>query len=108
MGDAIRFDGADGVGILIEVTSSGGDVVRRGGIADGAVADAGKSLKQVVAQLGPLTEAFAAEVKRTGSGPDEVEVEFAVKVSADANLIIAKTTGEANFRLKLRWSGPDR
>jgi hypothetical protein len=33
-----------------------------------------------------------------------VEVEFSVKLSAGANVIITRTEGEANFRIALRWS----
>jgi hypothetical protein len=37
-----------------------------------------------------------------------VEVEFAVKLSADAGVIIARTGGEAHFRVLLRRSGSQR
>jgi Trypsin-co-occurring domain 1 len=36
--------------------------------------------------------------------PDEVNIEFAVKLSADANVIIARTGAEANFTISLRWT----
>ena len=34
---------------------------------------------------------------------DEVDVEFAVEISADSNLVMARAGGEANFRIALRW-----
>src|SRR5687767_4013275 len=103
MGDVMRFGGSDGDAVLIELADARTDEVRRGGLSTSAVVDASKTLEQVIAQLKPLTEAFASEVRVT-DGPEEVELEFAVRMSADANLVIAKTTGEANFRMKLRWS----
>jgi Trypsin-co-occurring domain 1 len=33
-----------------------------------------------------------------------VTVEFSIKLSADANVIIARTAGEANFRISMSWS----
>jgi hypothetical protein len=36
-------------------------------------------------------------------GQPEVKVEFAVKISADSNVIIARVCEAANFRIALRW-----
>jgi NTP-dependent ternary system trypsin peptidase co-occuring protein len=35
--------------------------------------------------------------------PDEIAIEFGVKLSADVGAIIARTGGEANFKISLRW-----
>ena len=44
------------------------------------------------------------KLRTAADWPDEVEVEFAVKISADSNVIIARVGGEANFRIALRWA----
>ena len=31
-------------------------------------------------------------------------MEFSIKLSADANVIIARSAGEANFKISMRWS----
>ena len=36
-------------------------------------------------------------------GPDEVELEFAVKFSSDAGAVIAKAGAEASAKIKLKW-----
>jgi hypothetical protein len=38
--------------------------------------------------------------------PHEIEVEFAVKLTADARIVIAQAGGEANFRIVLKWARP--
>ena len=53
--------------------------------------------------LGPMLGGFIERVRAT-AGPAEVEVEFAIRISADANVIVARTGGEANFRVTARWA----
>ncbi|GAA3235538.1 CU044_2847 family protein [Actinocorallia longicatena] len=41
------------------------------------------------------------------ASPDEVEVKFGVKVSGDADWLVAKAATEANFEIKLVWRSAD-
>jgi hypothetical protein len=93
----------EGGSLLIEVDEPTTGPVTRGGPAD-IVSKAGESLEQVLGQLGPAVRGIVAQLRAAADWPDEVEVEFAVKLSTDANVIIARTGGEANFRIALRWS----
>jgi hypothetical protein len=68
------------------------------------VIEAGSSLEQALAGLGPAIEGIVAQVRATTDWPDEVNIEFAVKLSADANVIIARTGAEANFTISLKWT----
>jgi Trypsin-co-occurring domain 1 len=36
--------------------------------------------------------------------PNEFEVEFAIKLTAEAGAVIASTSTEANFRVVMRWT----
>lgn len=40
-------------------------------------------------------------------GPDEIEVKFGIKVSGQANWIVAKAATEANFEITLTWKHGD-
>jgi Trypsin-co-occurring domain 1 len=93
-----------GGSILVEVDDARAGPVTRGGRMDEAVVKAGESLENVLGQIGPAVRGIVAQLRETADWPDEVEVEFAVKLSAGANVIITRTTGEANFRIALRWS----
>ena len=55
-----------------------------------------------------VEDGVVSELRSAADWPEQVEVEFAVKLSADANVIIARSGGEANFRVALRWSRGDR
>jgi hypothetical protein len=75
--------------------------VRRASRSDDVVDAAVESYEQ---RLGPITKAARAtlgalrEVK-----PDEVELEFGVRLNAAAGVVIAKTGGEGHLRVKLLW-----
>lgn len=107
MCELIEFKDASGDPIFVEVAPSGGSALR-GTRPTEAVVEAGKSLEQVVGRLGPTIRAIVSELHSVADSPAEVEIEFAVKLSADSNLIIARAGGEANFRIALRWSRASR
>jgi hypothetical protein len=94
-----------GGSLLVEVESPDSGRVTRGGSAPEVVTKAGETLEQVIGRLGPAVEGIVSELRARAEWPDEVEVEFAVKLSADANVIIARAGGEAHFRIALRWAG---
>jgi hypothetical protein len=105
MAQLVKFMTEQGEPLLVEVADSWEQPVTRGGRTGGAaVVEAGKSLEEVVGQLGPVVKGIVSQLRTAADWPDEVEVEFAVKISADSNVIIARVGGEANFRIALRWA----
>jgi Trypsin-co-occurring domain 1 len=98
----VAFDLEQGGSVLVEVDEPARGPVTRGRTSD-VVSRAGESLEQVLAKLGPTLQGIVSELRATADWPEEVEVELAVKLSTDANVIIARTGGEANFRITLRW-----
>lgn len=104
MSELLEFKSEQGGVVLVEVEDRAAGPVTRGGRSQAAVVEAGESLERVLGQLGPLIKGIVSELRAAADWPDEVEVEFAVKVSADSNVIIARAGGEANFRIALKWS----
>lgn len=101
----LEFKSEQGATVLVETADPArSGPLTRGGRADEAIAEASKSLESMLSQLGPAVKGIVSELRASTDWPDEVEVEFAVKISADSNVIIARAGGEANFRIALRWS----
>lgn len=44
-------------------------------------------------------------IEQIAQPPDSVELSFGVKLSAAAGVVLAKASGEANFTVKMSWSG---
>ena len=104
MGDLLAFKDEDGNGLVyVETADTDRGPTMRGGPIGSNIIEAGQSLEQVVGRIGPIVKSMVTEIRQSAEWPDEVEVEFAVKISADSNLVIAKAGGEANFRIALRW-----
>jgi hypothetical protein len=104
VGELLKFQSDEGETVLVEVAEPPSGPVTRGGRPGAAVVEAGESLDHVVGRLGPAIKGIVSELREAADWPEEVEVEFAVKISADSNVIIARAGGEANFRIALRWS----
>jgi hypothetical protein len=41
----------------------------------------------------------------SGLAPDTKEVEFGIKLTAEAGALISKVAGEGHFTVRLAWSG---
>lgn len=73
--------------------------------ADFRPAGAGQVLGEVRSAVAPAIEAAKAVLEKAKEiRPDEIELTFGIKVSGGANWLVAKTSGEGNFEIMLRWS----
>jgi hypothetical protein len=95
---------AEGGSILVEVDEAMGETVVRGRGGAAVLPPLEKPLEHVLASLGPVTRALLSQLRALSDSPHEIEVEFAVKLTADANIIIARAGSEANFRIALKWA----
>jgi hypothetical protein len=96
----------EGGSILIEVDESPNGPALRG--RGRAAAPSTEVLEDILAGLGPATRAVLAQLRALADAPHEIEVEFGVKISAEASVIIARAGTEANFRVALKWTDSGR
>ena len=100
MAEFVRFTLDDGSQVLFECAES--DLVaRHGGPPD--VFDGG----ELTARLQEVAEA-AEEVAgslRARLAPDEVSLEFGLKVSGGVNWFFAKAQGEGTIKVTVKWAG---
>ncbi|MGH3902577.1 MAG: CU044_2847 family protein [Pseudonocardiaceae bacterium] len=103
MSVVVRFEGDGGQGLLVEVDDDAYGVakVSRGG---DAMIEAGQRLDEVLAQTRPTIRAVVEAIRDLA--PDEHEIEFGLKLNAEAGVIVAKTAMEGHFTMKLTWRRP--
>lgn len=99
----LDLDLEEGGSILVEVAEPPREEVTRGGRGRVDVEKAASTLEEVLARLGPANRAIISQLRALADAPEEIEVEFGVKLNADANVVIARTGAEANFRILLKW-----
>lgn len=59
--------------------------------------------------LESVRAAAVSALKKFGDevlAPDQVEIEFGIKLNVEAGAVIAKTSGEGHLTVKLAWSRP--
>ncbi|OKI32429.1 hypothetical protein A6A29_21815 [Streptomyces sp. TSRI0281] len=88
------------VKVQIDETADGLVQVARPGQV---VARATRSLDDMLAGIRPVAESFVDGFRDMERQPDEIGVEFGLSLSAEADMVISRTTGQANFKVTLTW-----
>lgn len=61
------------------------------------------SVQQALEQLAPVLSMVSRSVLQLR--PDEMEIEFGLKMGGETGIVIAKGTGGVNFAVRLAWKG---
>jgi hypothetical protein len=102
MSEVVRFTTTEGETMLVEVGDDafGTDRISRD---RAGVVEAGKRLEEALAAVLSVTSMVR------DMSPDEHEIEFGLKLTAEAGALVAKTAAEGHIVVKLRWQrDPDR
>jgi hypothetical protein len=102
MKQLLEFSLESGGSIVVEVDQDVAGTVlaaRPGEIA----AQVKESFESALAPVTPAAEALIARLSGLSERPDEVTVEFGIKLTGTLNAIIASSAGEANISVKLTW-----
>lgn len=69
----------------------------------GVPEEAAKEFEQALDDIKSVAETIVQKLKDLSSQPDNVGVEFGIKMNAQAGAFIASTAVEANFKITLSW-----
>jgi len=102
----IVFDLEDGHSLTVEVDEPedeyGGGVL--GVDMPGQVlAKARQSFEQSLETIKPAAVAIVKKLRSLAESPDEIQVEFGIKLNAEAGAVVASSGVEANFTITLKW-----
>ncbi len=100
----IEFPLEDGGSIVVEsqVTEPAGGMVRAGRPVE-IVTKAGQTFEAALEKIKPAAAAIITKLRSLSDPPDEVEVEFGVKMNTEAGVFIAAVGAEANYKVTLKW-----
>jgi Trypsin-co-occurring domain 1 len=102
----VEFPLQAGGTVVVEVAERssfrGGELTR--GLGTTNVAErATDTFEAAFDRVRPAAEAVVDGFRRLAESPDEIEVEFGIRLNAEVGAIVAQASGEANFTIKLRW-----
>ncbi|MGW3938142.1 CU044_2847 family protein [Streptomyces phaeochromogenes] len=99
----MKLDGGDVV--LMEVSGHDGAGVQRVGRGAALAAGASDTLQQALSRVRPALDAVVTSTRSLAEPPESVTVEFGVKLTAEAGVVVARGTTEANFTVTVCWPG---
>ncbi|MFI0819498.1 CU044_2847 family protein [Streptomyces sp. NPDC021098] len=73
-----------------------------------AVGDAADTLRNAVDRVRPAVQDVVDSLRTMSSRPDRITLEFGMKVTAEAGVVLAKTAGEAHFTVGVEWGPGER
>ena len=98
----------DGSSIVAEVDDAAIDssrIMRGGAVASSEiVVKANESFESALDRVRWAAEGLLDRLTSLTRPPDEVAVEFGVKLNAETGAVIAKASTEANFKVNLKWT----
>ena len=98
---AVPVDGAEP--IVMEIDSDIDVGVIPSARPGEVVATATQSFETALERLRPMTQAILVKLRDVAEGPEQIGIEFGLKMSMEAGLVIAHATTEANFKVTLQW-----
>lgn len=97
----VPLDGADP--IVIEINDGGDSGIVRSARPGEVVARATMTFDAALERLQPMAQTLITRLRDLAERPDEIGIEFGLKMSMEAGLVVAHTSGEANFKITLQW-----
>lgn len=100
----VEFPLEGGGSFLVEVdepSSPGG--ITRAARTDGIPEKAKQTFEAGLDKVRSMASVLLEKLRALADSPDEVEVEFGVKMNSEMGAIIAKAGVEAHYRVTLKW-----
>ena len=100
---AVKVD-VDGVSLMFEVEQlAGSQNTSRVGRAKDAVLGSIEQAQQAIVAIASTTVATVRELGARTVEPDEAEVKFGIKFTAEGSVLVANAAGEASLEVTLRY-----
>jgi Trypsin-co-occurring domain 1 len=106
-----EFPLEDGGSVFVEVAAvrwEGGATTRRIPEAGELTTRAGETFQAALGRIQPAAAALIARLQDLADRPDEVELEFGIQLSAEFGAVVARGSGDANFKIRMHWTSPPK
>ncbi|MHA7140466.1 MULTISPECIES: CU044_2847 family protein [unclassified Arthrobacter] len=100
MTEVMRYEVGSGT-VLVE-TEDNSYGVNHPARNEQGILDVGRRLEDALASIRPAARAALEAMAELT--PEKVEIEFGVKLAGDAGALIARSSGDAHFILRMSWS----
>jgi len=109
VGHIVEFRSTGGQ-VYVEVSDrsiEGGGPVKAGRVDGAPVSEAASTFEDALATVVTAANAFVGKTTSLARKPDELSVEFGLKMSGKVNAFVVSCDGEANFTVTMKWLSND-
>jgi len=100
----IEFPLADATFLLVEVDEPDStDPLVRAARPSEVVTRAQQTFEEALEKVKPAASIIIQKLRSLHDSPDEIEVEFGLKLTAEAGAVVATAGVEANYKVTLKW-----
>jgi hypothetical protein len=98
----VEFPLENGDSILVEVNEPAA-IDDRISLGDEVIQKAQQTFESALDKVKPVAGAIMTKVRSLKEPPEEVEVKFGIKMSAELGAIVAAGSAEVNYEVTLKW-----
>lgn len=102
MKQIVEFPLENGDSILVEVNEPAA-IDDRISLGDEVIQKAQQTFESALDKVKPVAGAIMTKVRSLKEPPEEVEVKFGIKMSAELGAIVAAGSAEVNYEVTLKW-----
>jgi hypothetical protein len=103
----MRFKLADGTEVVFETdlpAEGGEELMNRN---EGEIPEAKERFDVLLQRIRPVAQTVLDALKELNT-PQEIHLEFGVKLGGKAGIVFASAESECNFKVGLKWTNPPR
>jgi Trypsin-co-occurring domain 1 len=89
--------------LLVEIATAESSA-RRGLSSSDIAVKATRTFEEALDKIRPAADALISNLKQLAVSPNEIGIEFGLKITADAKAYVASASAEANFKIALKWT----
>ena len=102
----IEFPMEDGTTLVVEVEEPIPEGVVRAARPGEIAERAGQTFEAALEKVKPMAATVVSRLRELAQSPDEIHVEFGIKLSASAGAVLASAGVEGNYKVTVVWRGP--
>jgi len=99
----VEFPLEDGTSMLVEIEEPEQGGVVKASRSDGVIDKAHQTLEKSLEKVKPAAQVVIQKLRELHEAPDEIQVSFGLKLSAEAGAVLASGGIEANYTVTLKW-----
>lgn len=99
----VEFPLEDGTSMLVEIEEPDQGGIVRASRSDGVIDKAHQTLEKSLEKVKPAAQVVIQKLRELHEAPDEIQVSFGLKLSAEAGAVLASGGIEANYTVTLKW-----